>query len=197
MLKTQKISKRKQEILNAASVLFRYKGYAACTMRDLAEKVGLEVSSLYSHIKSKEEILSALCFQCADLYSEGLSQINVLDVDALQKIDAIIDLHINIAIDHPSSITVFNDEWKHLPETDLVLFLNLRKEYEKNIQSIIAEGIQNQIIKNHSVQILMNIILSSMRWIHYSNHSFNSNERSNIQRVVKNTIRDGIAVRPL
>lgn len=192
MPKEIKISKRKRDILNAAARLFRYKGYAATTMRDLAEKVGLEVSSLYSHIKSKEEILTTLCFHCADLYSDGLQQILDIDTNAMQKLDAIMDLHINIAIDHPSSITVFNDEWKHLPSKELYIFLKMRKNYEKGIKVILLEGIKNNQFKEYPVDILMNTILSAMRWIYYSNNEYSSVERSNVQSIVKNIIREGI-----
>lgn len=187
-----KISKRKREILNAAAVLFRYKGYAATSMRDLAEKVGLEVSSLYSHIKSKEEILNTLCFHCANLYSDGLIEISEMDTDAMQKIDVLMDLHINIAIDHPSSITVFNDEWKHLSPDDLSLFLKMRKNYEKGIKTILQEGIDAQQFKDYPLDILMNTILSAMRWIHYGNRDYDPIERSTVQSTVKNLIRSGI-----
>lgn len=187
-----KVSKRKREILNAAAILFRYKGYAATSMRDLAEKVGLEVSSLYSHIKSKEEILTTLCFHCANLYSDGLNQILEMDTDELQKIDAIMDLHINIAIDHPSSITVFNDEWKHLAPKDLKLFLKMRKNYEKGVKFVLQEAIDGKLLKDFPLEILMNTILSTMRWIHYSNRDYDPVERSAIQRTIKNIVRSGI-----
>ena len=192
MSKPMKISKRKREILNAAAILFRYKGYAATSMRDLAEKVGLEVSSLYSHIKSKEEILTTLCFHCANLYSDGLNQIVEMDADAMQKIDALMDLHINIAIDHPSSITVFNDEWKHLSSEELAQFLKMRKSYERSVKDILQEGIDAQQIKDYPLDILMNTILSAMRWIHYGNHDYDPVERSSVQSTVKNIIRCGI-----
>lgn len=192
MPSTIKISKRKREILNAAAVLFRYKGYAATSMRDLAEKVGLEVSSLYSHIKSKEEILTTLCFHCAKLYSDGLNKIIETDTDPIQKIDAIMDLHINIAIDHPSSITVFNDEWKHLGAADLAEFLKVRKHYEKGVKSVLQEGIDGKVFKEYPLDILMNTILSAMRWIHYSNSEYSEVERSTVQSTVKNIVMSGI-----
>ncbi len=187
-----KISKRKREILNAAAVLFRYKGYAATSMRDLAEKVGLEVSSLYSHIKSKEEILITLCFHCANLYSDGLNQITEMDTNAMQKIDAIIDLHINIAIDHPSSITVFNDEWKHLSSEDLSRFLKMRKSYEKGIKSVLQEGINNSLLKDYPLDMLLNTMLSAMRWIHYIKNDINQLDRIKTQEVVKTILFAGI-----
>ena len=193
MSSTLKISKRKREILNAAAVLFRYKGYAATSMRDLAEKVGLEVSSLYSHIKSKEEILITLCFHCANLYSDGLNRICNMNADAMQKIDAIMDLHINIAIDHPSSITVFNDEWKHLSSDDLYRFLKMRKSYEKGVKSVLQEGIACKLVKDYPLDILMNTMLSGMRWIHYIKNDSNTVDNNITREVVKKILFTGIA----
>jgi AcrR family transcriptional regulator len=54
MIEKTKPKKRKKEaIYEAAAQLFREKGYKAASMRDLAERVDLKVSSLYSHIGSK------------------------------------------------------------------------------------------------------------------------------------------------
>ncbi len=53
----------RQSILHAAAGLFRQQGYAAVSLRDIAEAVGMKTGSLYYHFSSKEslveEILSA------------------------------------------------------------------------------------------------------------------------------------------
>mgnify|MGYP003694176505 CR=1 FL=1 len=45
--------------------MFKDKGFAASSMRDLAETVGIEAASLYNHIKSKSEILQEIIFHAA------------------------------------------------------------------------------------------------------------------------------------
>lgn len=47
----------RQDILAAAAKLFRYKGYAATTLRDVADGAGIKAGSIYYHFSGKEEIL--------------------------------------------------------------------------------------------------------------------------------------------
>ena len=50
------MSEREREILEAAAVLFAERGYAATSVRDIGERVGLLGGSLYHYIKSKEAL---------------------------------------------------------------------------------------------------------------------------------------------
>ena len=78
---------RKEEIYAVSAKLFRNKGYAAATMRDIAELVGIEPSSLYSHIKSKEEILMNICMTCAADFDEGMHKVLQSDLSISDKIE--------------------------------------------------------------------------------------------------------------
>lgn len=50
----------RDRILDESLVLFSEKGYAATTMRDIAEAVGMKAASLYNHFKGKQELFDAL-----------------------------------------------------------------------------------------------------------------------------------------
>ena len=77
-MKTVSTISKKQFIINTAADLFKEKGYSGTSIRDLASKVGLEPSSIYSHIKSKEELLSEICLGCARQFTDGMDEIYVL-----------------------------------------------------------------------------------------------------------------------
>ena len=47
----------RQKVLDAAARLFREKGYAGTTMREVADRCGIRAASLYYHFPSKDEIL--------------------------------------------------------------------------------------------------------------------------------------------
>jgi len=50
----------RRRILDAAAGLFRQKGYAAVSLRDIAEAVGLKTGSLYYHFDSKESLIGEI-----------------------------------------------------------------------------------------------------------------------------------------
>ncbi len=48
----------RQKVLDTAAKLFRAKGYAATTMREIADRCGIRAASLYYHFPAKDEILA-------------------------------------------------------------------------------------------------------------------------------------------
>jgi len=179
-----KHSKRKAEIYSAAVQLFKDRGYAAASMRDIAEAVGIEASSLYSHIKSKEEILRDVCMKCSKLFAEGMADILDSDGTYLDKVKALVQLHIDIAVDYPSSVTVFNYEWKHLPADALEPFINSRRAYEHSFRTLLKEGMDAGEFTTRSSRVVFNILISSTKWLHYYPREITNKE---LERFKSNT----------
>ena len=66
---------RKELIIQQAAIIFKQKGYSATSMRELAEKVGIEAARLYNNIRSKDEILEEICFSVAHEYLSVITEI--------------------------------------------------------------------------------------------------------------------------
>lgn len=58
----------KEKIMLEASIMFAQRGYAAVSMRDIAEKVNITHPSLYSHFASKEAIFEAILENIKGVY---------------------------------------------------------------------------------------------------------------------------------
>ena len=157
---------RKEEIRNAAAKLFGEKGFTASSVRDIANAVGLGAASLYNHMESKDELLRAICFRCAEAFSDGMKKIDASNQNPVQKIESLIRLHVEIALKDKSSVTVFNDEWKHLSEIHLYSFLQMRRNYESTYLRIINEGIEQKLLEPNDPYLTYQLILSSLRWLH-------------------------------
>lgn len=159
---------KKALIYEQAAQLFKEKGYQAASMRELATRVALKVSSLYSHIGSKEEILQKFCFDNAQAFIDGMDKIKLdLSLNNIQKIEALIRLHVHIATQNPMSATVFNDEWRNLSAPYLKDFLAMRKQYELDFKAIIEAGIASGELKSLNADVALFTILTSVRWLHY------------------------------
>jgi AcrR family transcriptional regulator len=135
-------------------------------VRDIASAVGLGAASLYNHMGSKDELLTTICFKCANEFLDGLKEIDVASKSTENKIRELIKLHIEIALHDKSSVTVFNDEWRYLQEPRLSAFLSLRRNYESAYLRIIREGIKEGILKDIDPYLMFQTILSSLRWLH-------------------------------
>ncbi len=78
----------REEILQAAALIFQEKGYHAASMQDIAEAVELKKGSLYHHVDSKQEILLALLDEALEMIVDRLDQINRQDLSPDAEITA-------------------------------------------------------------------------------------------------------------
>lgn len=156
---------RRQQIVEQAGFLFREKGYKATSMKDIAAKLDMEAASLYNHIKSKHEILSELVLFIAYRFQNGMKHINESSYSPIEKIKALIALHIRITTENTHAISLLTQDWKHLKEPEYSAFLSIRNKYSDDFLEIIKAGMKNGEIKKASPEILFNSILSSVNWI--------------------------------
>jgi len=155
---------RKQQIEEQATVLFRDKGYAASGMRDLAAILGIEAASLYSHIRSKEEILQNICFRMAEAFFQAIDKLDETTPDL--QLAAAIRAHFLVIAQNINASAVFFNEWRHLSEPSLSEFLALRDQYEQIFVEIIDRGIQLGLFRPMDRKLAMMTILSSINWTH-------------------------------
>ena len=127
--------------------MFREKGFSATSMRNLAGEVGIEAASLYNHIRSKNEILKAICFDVANRFTEHMEKIESGKEEPIKKIELILRYHIRQMIEQFEQVVVSDREWKHLDEPYLSNFHNQRRSYRKRFAAIIEEGIKKNEIK--------------------------------------------------
>ena len=106
---------RKEQIIKTSAKLFRQKGFEAASMRDIAAELGIEAASLYSHIKSKDEILETICFHMADELIKAIDEVNDVYFNAEEKLATAIKNHVKIVTGDLDSSTVFLREWRRLP----------------------------------------------------------------------------------
>lgn len=157
---------RKEQVIRSAAELFREKGYAASSMRDLAQKLGIEAASLYSHIKSKEEILRQLCFDMAAEFRKSLQEVEKLNVSSSEKLKLGIIGHIQVMAKDLTASAVFMNEHRHLSQPYLRDFLLLRINYINRFKAIIEEGARQGEFKDDiDKKLAVMTLFSSLNWM--------------------------------
>ncbi len=157
---------RKEEIITVASQLFKEKGYSAVSVRDIGQAMGMKAASLYNHIESKQEILSILILELAHNFTSGMAEVLQTKLSPLQKIEKLIELHIDITVNYSEALAALNNDWMHLEGADLLNFTNMREEYEENFRSIIKEGIQLGQLQPRHPEVILFSILSTLRTLY-------------------------------
>lgn len=91
---------RREEIIETAAKLFGERGYAAVSVRDIADAVGCQQSALYYHFKDKRALLQAVMKVQKPPFEQAVEDCR----DAASLTDLLIrfshSMQVNAAVDH-------------------------------------------------------------------------------------------------
>lgn len=181
-VRSRKTASKKEFILQKAALMFREKGFAATSMRDLADSVGIEAASLYNHIRSKNEMLETICFAVANRFNMHMSLMEADHQKSIVRIETLLRFHINQMIEHFAEVTVSDREWKHLKSPALTNFHHQRRMYRKRFAAIIEKGIKVGEIRKIDAATAVIIMLHAVNGIeswHRSKAKINAQELEN------------------
>ena len=175
----RKKASRKSLILQKAAAMFREKGYAATSMRDLAELVGVEAASLYNHIRSKTELLHDICFNVANVFWEHINKVELSDAKPIEKLETLLRFHIKQMLENFQEVYISDREWRYLTDPYLSNFQNQRRNYRKRFAAIIEQGVVsgeiNKIDASTAVLIVLHAVSGIESW-HRSKAKINAQE---------------------
>lgn len=133
-------SARYNDIIRESTLLFSEIGYERATVRMLAERLGIQAGSLYSHIQSKEEVLYWIVLDVAEEFFEyGRRAINP-ESTVVEQIRALSRSHMRVISSKRLEVQVYFQEWKKLGTEHRGKIVELRNEYESLLEGLLAEG---------------------------------------------------------
>ena len=90
----------RDRILDAARELFATEGYAAVTMRRVAELIEYTPPIIYQHFADKESLIRELCLADFRLFSQGFQQLAAIP-DPIERLRRMGEVYIQFALEHP------------------------------------------------------------------------------------------------
>lgn len=164
-METTTLKTRRDQIFEVAQRLFRTNGYNATSIRHLAREIGIEPASIYSHVSSKEEVLSSICFGMADEFFESLEEAKKQSgYNPKEQLAAAIKGHIRVITRHINASAVFLHDWQYLSPEKLSQFKQQRERYENEFQVIIRRGSESNDFRIYDEKFTVLTILSALNW---------------------------------
>jgi len=160
------ISERKQQVIQTAEQLFSDRGYLATSVRDLAQALGIEAASLYSHVKSKEDLLWTIADRSANEFFAKVEPVANSALHTTEKLSQMIVSHIEVIASNLDASAIFLREWRHLSDPRLSEYANKRKKYETMFRDVIRKGIEENLFMHYDDGFSTRTILSAINWTH-------------------------------
>lgn len=157
---------RRDQILEAAEMLFSERGYHATTIRDIADAAGMQSGSLYAHISSKEDLLFEIMNAGADRFLAALEPIARLDIPAADRLRLGLTAHITTVAEHIGASRIFLHEWRSMSPDRRVAIQVKRDRYEELWAEIIAAGVARGEFRPVDDRFVRLLVLSAGNWLY-------------------------------
>ena len=121
----------KGRLVKEAASLFKQKGYAATTVREIANEVGILSGSLFHHFPNKEAILVAVMEQ-AIIRTQRKQEACIADISSLKpRLVAMIQCELEAILGKSEiGFAILATEWRALSPVSQAKILGLREDYE-------------------------------------------------------------------
>jgi AcrR family transcriptional regulator len=152
------------DLVDVATALFGAHGYGATTVRMIADALGVQSGSLYSHISSKDEILKRIVFSVADDFFEAARTASASEGSPVERLRALCRAHIAVLDQRKAAVTVYYDEWRRLDEKSIKDIAEQRRAYERLFRAVIEEGVADGQFAAVDVRTTVLVLLSALNW---------------------------------
>jgi AcrR family transcriptional regulator len=133
------MSARRAELTREAARLFARQGYHGTSVGDLADALGLQKGSLYTHIDSKADLLWDVACEGAEAFHAALDAVPETG-SVVARIQAALRAHLRVVAEQHDIATVFVREWRYLEGERLEQFVAERRRYEERVRALFREG---------------------------------------------------------
>ncbi len=139
---------RRAEILDVARDLFARHGYAATSMRDIAEADGIKASSLYSHFRSKAEILRLVVTPVTDEVARVQDAALATSGSGLQRLRAMAAGVLRVCVAHDRAMSILHYSWPQIRTSDeLAVLVATNADIFARWQHVITDGVADGSVR--------------------------------------------------
>ena len=138
--------RRRDEVIDAAARVFHEKGYAAASIQDVADELGMLKGSVYHYIDSKQDLLFAIIEDVHRRTMDELEQWVSIEGGALVRLRAFLHGQVLSYCRNVERVGVFLQDMRSLSEDQRVRILDERDRYDRVVRDLIRSGQEEGVI---------------------------------------------------
>ena len=153
-------------VLDAAGRLFRQKGFAATTVRDIAEAAGVWPGSLHYRYRTKEAVLLALMERGIALAEASFRAATAQSADPVERLRHAMRAHIAMLAgsDHGTYVLLY--EGRHLVGDARARMIRLRDRYDALWDGLLYQAVgAGSFQPEVDVRLARLLILGAINWV--------------------------------
>jgi len=156
---------RWDEIVTVSAGLFSKNDYRSTTLANIAAELNVTQAALYFYIKSKHDILYAICKAAINQYKDGVEEIFNTDKKPEEKLRDIIFFNVNLYTKSGDIINVYLSEESELPPAQRRYIRKTTKEIDNKIRALFDQAIEEGTFREMNVLVTTRAIFGMCNWL--------------------------------
>lgn len=158
------VEKRQNQIINAAITLFKEKGFHKTTTREIAQKSGFSIGTLYEYIRTKEEILFLVCDAIYGQVYQHLEATIDFKQPSMNSLKTVIELYFKLMDDIQDEVVIMYQEVKSLEEDAQRYVLEKERDMVSMLKWVIVTCVPAKITAKDAELLANNIFVQGQMW---------------------------------
>lgn len=155
----------RDRLFDVSASLFREKGFAATSIREIARAAGCKSASIYYHVADKNELLFVICRQALLDIMQAVDQTLLSQAPPIERCKQLIKVHLTVMLGERDRHTVMLLEMKSLSPDRYAEILAMRDNYEQTVRELLQETISTNALRGDiAAPMLARLLLGLMNW---------------------------------
>jgi AcrR family transcriptional regulator len=132
---------KRERILEEAVKLFYERGFTGTTLDDIAAELGVTKPFIYTHFRSKTDLLAAICTPTIELSLDAVTRGAKASGSPTERLHRAIVDFTQVVLSRQANIAIYFREEKNLSPEALGEINALRKRFDRVLSKLLADGV--------------------------------------------------------
>lgn len=134
---------KRERILQEAVSLFYERGFTGTTLDDIAHQLGVTKPFIYTHFRSKTDLLAAICVPMIEKVVAIACKAAESSGSARKRLRALIVEFMSIVLERRANITIYFRDERSLPAEIRTEIDALRRKFDRCLARLLKDGIDS------------------------------------------------------